>query len=133
MLPHDWLVLHLCGVFATDRSEASGTGYFSAVTNTYRTDLIERYFGMVPELPRVLGPAEKAGVLLPEWGGGRSVAVSAGAGDNAAAALGLELTAGDVVASVGTSSGTVFASSTAPVEDPLGLPFAQRWRLRAAL
>src|SRR5690606_36414438 len=28
MLPHDWLVMHLTGAFATDRSDASGTGYF---------------------------------------------------------------------------------------------------------
>jgi xylulokinase len=121
MLPHDWLVLHLCGAFATDRSDASGTGYFSAVTDTYRTDLIERYFGAVPELPPVLSPAEAAGFLLPEWGGGRNaIPVSAGAGDNAAAALGLELEPGDVVLSVGTS-GTIFARSTAPPADPSGL------------
>jgi len=120
MLPHDWLVLQLCGAFVTDRSDASGTGYFSAVTNKYRTDLIERYFGFVPELPSVLDPADSAGVLLPEWGGGRRVPVSAGAGDNAAAALGLELEPGDVVASVGTS-GTIFASSMKAIKDPSGL------------
>jgi xylulokinase len=121
MLPHDWLVLHLTGEFATDRSDASGTGYFSAVTNSYRTDLLERYFGMVPKLPPVLGPAERAGSLLPEWGGGPGpIPVSAGAGDNAAAALGLELEPGEVVASVGTS-GTIFARSAVPVVDASGL------------
>ena len=121
MLPHDWLVLHLTGAFATDRSDASGTGYFSAVTNVYRTDLLERYFGAVPELPPVLGPAEQAGNLLAEWhGGGSEIPVSAGAGDNAAAALGLELEPGEVVASVGTS-GTVFTRSAVSVSDPSGL------------
>jgi xylulokinase len=121
MLPHDWLVLHLCGGFATDRSDASGTGYFSAATGTYRTDLIERYFGRIPELPPVLGPGESAGFLRPEWGGGsNAIPVSAGAGDNAAAALGLELEPGEVVLSVGTS-GTIFARSTAPPADPSGL------------
>ena len=122
MLPHDWLVLNLCGEFATDRSDASGTGYFSAVTNSYRLDLLERYFGAVPELPRVLGPAESAGVLLPEWHGGAGcpVPVSAGAGDNAAAALGLGLQPGEVIVSVGTS-GTVFTSAATPTVDPSGL------------
>lgn len=122
MLPHDWLVLHLSGAFATDRSDAAGTGYFSAVTNRYRPDLLERWFGAVPELPQVLGPGDAAGTLLPEWGGGdgRPVPVSAGAGDNAGAGLGLGLEPGDVVVSVGTS-GTVFSRSADPVVDPSGV------------
>ena len=122
MLPHDWLVLHLTGAFTTDRSDASGTGYFSAVTNRYRPDLLERWFGAVPELPQVLGPGDAAGTLLPEWGGGdgHPVPVSAGAGDNAGAGLGLGLEPGDVVVSVGTS-GTVFSRSAEPVVDPSGV------------
>lgn len=120
MLPHDWLTLHLCGAFVTDRSDASGTGYFSAARNAYQTDLLERYFGGVPELPRVLAPGEAAGTLLPEWGGGREVIVGAGAGDNAAAALALDLQSGEVVVSVGTS-GTVFTRSPHPLTDPSGL------------
>jgi xylulokinase len=122
MLPHDWLVLHLAGAFVTDRSDASGTGYFSVAANRYRPDLLERYFGAVPQLPRVLRPDEAAGTLLPQWGGGggRPVPVSAGAGDNAGAALGLELEPGDVVISVGTS-GTIFSRSAASVCDPSGI------------
>ena len=123
MLPHDWLVLHLTGEFVTDRSDASGTGYFSAADNAYRPELLERWFGAVAELPRVLGPGEAAGTLLPEWGGGDGVIVSAGAGDNAGAGLGLELEPGDVVVSVGTS-GTVFARSPEPVSDPSGVTAA---------
>ncbi|MCG2623709.1 xylulokinase [Arthrobacter sp. I2-34] len=122
LLPHDWLNLHLSGAFATDRSDASGTGYFSAVTGTYRPDLLDRYFGAVPELPEVLRPGDPAGTLLPEWTGrtGRAVPVSAGCGDNAGAALGLDLEPGDVVVSVGTS-GTVFCRSAEPVVDPSGV------------
>lgn len=121
MLPHDWLVLQLSGAFATDRSDASGTGYFSARTNAYRPDLLERYFGAVPELPLVLGPADIAGLLRPEWSGStHAVPVSAGSGDNAGAALGLELEPGDIVVSVGTS-GTVFARTARPVMDPSGV------------
>ncbi len=45
--------------------------------------------------------------------------MGAGAGDNAAAALGLGATAGDVVVSIGTS-GTVFAVTDRPVRDETG-------------
>jgi xylulokinase len=117
-MPHDWLVLQLTGAFSTDRSEASGTGYFNAATGSYRTDLVVRYFGRVPELPLVLPPVGVAGSLLPEWGS--CVPVSAGMGDNAAAALGLGLEPGDVAISVGTS-GAVFSRSAQPVVDPSGL------------
>lgn len=118
LLPHDWLVMQLTGAFCTDRSDASGTGYFSAATDSYRTDLVAQYFGGVPDLPRVLPPDGVAGSLSPEWG--RPVPVSAGMGDNAGAGLGLELEPGDVVVSVGTS-GTVFSRSSQPVVDPSGV------------
>jgi len=44
-LPHDWISWQLQGgkdfnKLFTDRSDASGTGYFSAVTNQYRRDLL---------------------------------------------------------------------------------------------
>lgn len=79
MLPHDWLVMHLTGAFATDRSDASGTGYFDATSNRYRLDLLDRYFGAVPELPAVLEPGAVSGTLRPEWG--PPVPVSAGCVD----------------------------------------------------
>lgn len=117
-LPHDWLNLQLAGVFATDRSDASGTGYFDPISNLYRPDLLERYFGAVPELPEVLPPGAVAGQLIDEWGLQNAV-LGAGVGDNAAAALGLGIQAGDVVVSVGTS-GTVFTSSSGLTGDASG-------------
>jgi xylulokinase len=119
-LPHDWLTWRLSaasggdlGALATDRSDASGTGYWSPATNAYRTDLLERALGSIPSLPRVLGPAESAG----RTAGG--VLLGAGAGDNAAAAFGLGARRGDVIVSIGTS-GTVFGVSPAPTADPTG-------------
>lgn len=117
-LPHDWLNLHLTGRWTTDRSDASGTAYFDPLANRYRPDLLQRYFGRVPGLPRVLAPDESAGTMLSGWGLGE-VVVGAGMGDNAGAALGLELEPGDVAVSVGTS-GTVFGVSAAPLHDPSG-------------
>lgn len=118
LLPHDYLNYRLTGEFFTDRSDASGTAYYSPVTGKYRKDLLEQFFGAVPELPPVLGPAETGGNVLDRWGTNRAM-VGAGAGDNAAAALGLGINPGEVVVSVGTS-GTVFTSAMEPVRDPSG-------------
>jgi xylulokinase len=118
VLPHDWLSFELGGEFITDRSDASGTGYFSPVTNSYRTDLLERFFGRCPELPRVVSPSEQAGSVQKGWGADGAL-LGAGCGDNAAAALGLGISPGEMVVSVGTS-GTVFTTSHIPPHDPSG-------------
>ncbi|MGY2747931.1 xylulokinase [Arthrobacter sp. UYCu723] len=118
VLPHDWLNGALAGEFTTDRSDASGTGYFSAVTNSYRTDLLERFFGRAPQLPRVVPSDEPAGNVKNGWGID-GAALGAGAGDNAAAALGLGVQAGEIVVSIGTS-GTVFTTMPSALHDTSG-------------
>ncbi|MCW1063445.1 FGGY family carbohydrate kinase, partial [Streptococcus anginosus] len=40
LLPHDYLTYRLTGQFVTDRSEASGTGYFDGLINVYLFDLV---------------------------------------------------------------------------------------------
>jgi xylulokinase len=112
-LPHDYLTWLLTGERVTDRGDASGTGYWSPATGEYRTDLLELAFGRGPALPRVLRPAEPAGRTA------SGAVVSAGTGDNMAAALGLGLRPGDVVVSLGTS-GTVFTVSEVPSADASG-------------
>ncbi|MET4157199.1 FGGY family carbohydrate kinase [Agromyces sp. PvR057] len=124
-LPHDWLTWRLRGYgpagesplgpvleeLTTDRSDASGTAYWGA--DGYDRDLFVRALGHDAILPRVLGPADAAG-RTPD-----GILVGAGAGDNAAAALGLDAASGDVVVSIGTS-GTVFAVTDAAVADAAG-------------
>ncbi|WP_284982648.1 xylulokinase [Arthrobacter sp. efr-133-TYG-118] len=155
-LPHDWLTWRLRGYgpvgssplgpdldeLTTDRSDASGTGYWSPLTGRYDLDLFKLAFGQdareasggtappapgVVVLPRVLGPGETAGRVHPECFGGTGasealgggILLGVGAGDNAAAALGLGAKPGDVVVSVGTS-GTVFAVDSSPGHDASG-------------
>jgi xylulokinase len=123
-LPHDWLTWQLGGALvgrelganalATDRGEASGTGYFSPATGAYRLDLLERAFGRVIGVPGILGPSQPAGQTTD------GVTLACGTGDNAAAALGVLASPGDVVVSIGTS-GTVFAVCEHPVADPTGV------------
>lgn len=152
-LPHDWLTWRLRGFgpegesplgpvleeLVTDRSDASGTGYWSPATGRYdltlfkhilgRTAREARGAGLAPApgdpaeviLPRVLPADRTAGTVHPSYApSGRSeIIVGAGAGDNAGAALGLGAEEGDVVVSLGTS-GTVFAVAPEPVADTTG-------------
>jgi xylulokinase len=120
VLPHDWLTAQIVGSgtasgvrLVTDRGDASGTGYWSPSSGTYRTDLLERAFGRDLGLPDVLGPQDVAGTTA----GG--MVVGPGTGDNMGAALGLGLGPGDIVVSLGTS-GTVFGVAEAPTADPTG-------------
>ncbi|MEV6653852.1 FGGY family carbohydrate kinase [Streptomyces sp. NPDC051219] len=117
MQPHDWLVWQLLGRPArrtTDRGAASGTGYWSAATESYRPDLVELALGHQALLPEVLGPAEAAGTT-PE-----GLLISAGTGETMAAALGLGLGPGDAVVSLG-ASGSVMAVHHEALADPQGL------------
>ena len=119
-LPHDWLSWQLQGgkdftKLFTDRSDASGTGYFDSQSSTYRRDIFAKALLSNREvyLPKIIAPAT--------FGGSTShgIPIAAGAGDNAAAALGVQAEPGDVVISLGTS-GTAFAVSTTSTHDSSG-------------
>ena len=125
-LPHDWLTWRLRGFgpenpelsqLVTDRSDASGTGYFNSVTDTYDLEVLGATLGRDAStitLPRIVAPGEQAGTVADS-----TTVIACGAGDNAGAALGLGARTGDVVVSIGTS-GTVFAVSAAQVPDATG-------------
>lgn len=128
-LPHDWLTWRLTGAeslgtLVTDRSDASGTGYFDAVSGRYRRDLLalalRREESDVSHivLPRVLGPHEAAGRGSAALNLAHLV-VGPGCGDNAGAALGLGLEAGATLVSLGTS-GVVASVSDTPTSDASG-------------
>ena len=126
-LPHDWLTLQLSGQHVTDRSEASGTGYYSAVKGRYLEEvlaLVDPDRDWAPALPRVLGSAEPAGLIIgpiaERLGLGPATVIGAGGGDQHAAALGLAVRPGDVVYSIATS-GVVFTVSPGPVFDATGM------------
>ncbi len=121
-LPHDWLTWRLrgfgperpdLGELVTDRSDASGTGYWNPRTGEYDRELLVAALGHDAVLPRVLGARES----VTDAAGRR---VAPGAGDNAAVALGVGARTGDVVVSIGTS-GTIFAVTDRGVADPSGI------------
>ncbi|MEV0892166.1 xylulokinase [Promicromonospora sp. NPDC050262] len=122
-LPHDWLSWRIAGYgpagdptaplgpqldkLFTDRSDASGTGYYDAAVGEYRADLLERALGRTDVvLPRVVGAAEAGAVAHPSVAGSDvdgGALIGPGAGDNAGASLGLGMTPGDIAISIGTS------------------------------
>ena len=158
-LPHDWLTWRLLGhgpsassplgpdldALVTDRSDASGTSYWSPGDEAYDLELFERALGRAGRvaagrvtgagaggsgagdgsagsavvLPRVLGPSEAAGTTVAHGPVPEGIVVGAGAGDNAGAALGLDAGVGDLVVSIGTS-GTAFAVTDSPTADGSG-------------
>ena len=99
---------------ATDRGDASGTGYFSPAADRWLPEIAETALGHPVGLPRLAAPAE----IVARTPGG--AALSAGTGDNMGAALGLGVGLGEVVVSIGTS-GTAYAVAAEPAADESGL------------
>jgi xylulokinase len=123
-LPHDWLTERLCGHGATDRGDASGTGWWSTRDEDYAGDVLELAEVDRELLPDVLGPREAAGKVqgraADELGLRGGAVVGPGTGDNMGAALGLGLAPGEAVVSLGTS-GTAYAAMAERAVDPSGL------------
>ena len=136
-LPHDWLSWVIAGHgpaadpgaepgledLFTDRSDASGTGYYDPAADSYRRDLLAMALpaGMADRviLPKVLGPHQVGAKADPRIAG-RDVPggciLAPGGGDNAMTALGLAMQVGDVSISLGTS-GVAAAVSPVPAYD----------------
>jgi xylulokinase len=116
-LPHDWLTWRLTGStdiadLRTDRSDASGTGYFASGDGDYQWDLLMLATrGRRPELPSVLGRTDSAGRTT------SGAVLGPGAGDNAAAALGIGAGPGDCIVSLGTSGVVSAVGENAPCDE----------------
>jgi xylulokinase len=118
-LPHDWLTWKFSGSkdindLTTDRSDASGTGYFSSQLGSYLPEIMELAAGKQLLVPRVVGIFEQSGVTP------SGVWLGPGMGDNAAAAFGLGMQVGQGVLSLGTS-GVVSVVAESTTKDSSGL------------
>ena len=115
MLPKDYIAYQLSGTFCTDVSDASGMLLMDVKNKRWSREMLEICQITEEQLPQIYESYEAVGTLLPqaakELGLSESVKIAAGAGDNAAAAVGTG-TVGDARCniSVGTS-GTIFISS----------------------
>lgn len=115
MLPKDYLAYRLSGVFCTDVSDASGMLLMDVKNRKWSREMLEVCQIRESQLPRLYESYEVVGTLVPafarELGLPETVKIVAGAGDNAAAAIGTGTVGeGRCNISLGTS-GTIFISS----------------------
>lgn len=117
MLPKDYLVYRLTGIFASDVTDMSGSLFFDPRTKTYSEEIL-RILGITKDvLPRVFESSDCVGVLNDEIKSAlrikQDIKVIIGAGDQAAGAIGIGLVDdGDCGISLGTS-GVVFVATDA--------------------
>lgn len=115
MLPKDYLVYRLSGAFSTDYSDASGMLLLDVEHKVWSEDMLALCDIKEEQLPKLFDSFEKVGTIRPEiakeLGFSDSVILAAGAGDNAAAAVGTGTVGpGRCNISLGTS-GTIFLTS----------------------
>ena len=124
MLPKDYVRFRLTGERAIDMADASGTLLLDVANRRWssevlaKADIKESLLPALSESPQVCGKVSAAGAEATGLRAGTPVV--AGAGDQAAGAVGMGIArAGAVSATIGTS-GVVFASTDRPAMDPLG-------------
>ena len=124
MLPKDYVRFRLTGDRAIDMADASGTLLLDVANRRWsaevlsKTGIEERMLPALYESPQVCGRVSAAGAEATGLRAGTPVV--AGAGDQAAGAVGMGIArAGAVSATIGTS-GVVFAATDRPALDPQG-------------
>ena len=115
MLPKDYLAYRFSGTFCTDYSDASGTLLLDVKERRWSAEMMRICDVAEEQLPKLYESFEQVGTLkreiAEETGLSPDVAIVAGAGDNAAAAIGTGTVGeGACNISLGTS-GTIFLSS----------------------
>jgi xylulokinase len=115
MLPKDYIAYKLTGVHCTDVSDASGMLIFDVKNRCWSKEMCEICSITEDQLADIYESYESVGCVLPEiadeLGIPHTVKVAAGAGDNAAAAVGTG-TVGDGMCNISLgTSGTIFISS----------------------
>ena len=124
MLPKDYVRLQLTGERATDMADASGTLLLDVAHRRWSKEILqlvgleESFLPALYESPDICGRISAAGAATTGLKIGTPVV--AGAGDQAAGAIGMGIVSpGKVSATIGTS-GVVFAATARPSLDPAG-------------
>lgn len=113
LLPKDYVRLMLTGELATDASDASGTLFLDVRRRDWSRQILAALEVPTEWLPRVYESPEITGQLMPavatELGLPPGTPIAAGAGDNAAAAIGTGIVTSGLISSSIGSSGVLFA------------------------
>lgn len=124
LLPKDYLRFQLTGEYASDVSDASGTALFDVVRRRWSIEFAGRLDLDAAILPVVHESHEISGKVSPHAAESTGLAagtpVVAGAGDQAASAVGNGIVEPGLVSCTVGTSGVVFAHTTSPAYDPAG-------------
>ena len=124
LLPKDYVRFRLTGAFATDVSDASGTALFDVVQRKWSVQMIEALGLDAAILPAALESNEISGrvseAAAQETGLASGIPVVAGAGDQAASAIGNGIVQPGMVSCTIGTSGVVFAYLEKPAYDAAG-------------
>lgn len=116
LLPKDYVRLRLTGEHAIDVADASGTLWLDVGARSWSREVLDALEIDPAWLPRVLESPEVSATTRDG-----AIPVAAGAGDQAAAALGVGVVApGDALSVVLGTSGVVFAATDGFAPDPAG-------------
>jgi xylulokinase len=124
LLPKDYVRFQLTGEFASDVSDASGTGLFDVVKRTWSGHMTAALGLEAAILPRAQESSEVSGYVSEagarESGLAAGTPVVAGAGDQAASAIGNGIVRPGMVSCTIGTSGVVFAYLEKPAYDAAG-------------
>ncbi|MBP2291499.1 xylulokinase [Azospirillum rugosum] len=114
LLPKDYLRLRMTGDHASDLSDSAGTLWLDVGARAWSPAMLEATGLSESHMPRLFEGSQPTGTLRPDiaaaWGVPPGTLVAAGAGDNAAGAVGVGVVApGTAFLSLGTS-GVLFVS-----------------------
>lgn len=118
MLPKDYVRLRLTGEWATDAADASGTLLLDVARRGWSAEVLDVLEVPASWLPPVLESPEVSGVTIACDEVSQGIPVAAGAGDCAAAALGVGIDRPGPLSIVLGTSGVVFAALPAFASDP---------------
>lgn len=122
LLPKDYLRLWLTGEHVAEMSDAAGTSWLDTGKRDWSDELLAATGLDRGAMPRLVEGSDRSGILRPEladrFGLPKGVIVAGGAGDNAAAGIGVGVVkAGQAFVSLGTS-GVLFAANDGYRPDP---------------
>jgi len=124
LLPKDYVRFRMTGRYGMDMSDASGTLLLDVARRQWSEPMCQAAGIPASWLPPLCEANDIVGALTPEASSRldlpEGTPVVAGAGDQAAGAIGLGVTDPGAVAAVFGTSGVVLAATSEPLRDPLG-------------